>query len=210
VLRYFVAAENDLDFGASSPIHGDSGPLPVTRWKANEHSPFQTAFADGLRQVGVPSVADANDPDQLPGIAVFPATLDSARRRLTTSTAYLTYEVRQRPNLCIRQSTTVTRIQIEGGRAVEAVLDTGEHLVADEIVIASGAIGSPTLLLRSGIGPRDQLTDHGIHVHADLPVGSTMSDHLGTAIPYHHEGSSGPRWRTSSARAHRRVRRETG
>ncbi|EHB58507.1 Choline dehydrogenase [Mycolicibacterium rhodesiae JS60] len=187
VLSYFIAAENDRDFGAT-PIHGGSGPLTVSRWKAAEHSPFQAAFADGLRQVGVPQAADANDPSQLPGIAVFPATLNSARQRMTTSTAYLTDSVRSRPNLDIRPSTSAARIQVESGRAVGVVTSAGDQLRADEVVVAAGAIGSPTLLLRSGIGPREQLMARGIEVHADLPVGSTMSDHLGTAIPYRHEG----------------------
>lgn len=187
VLKYFMAAENDTDFGASS-IHGNSGPLTVSRWKAHEHSRFQAAFADGMRQIGIPVVEDANDPAQLPGIGVFPATLDRSRQRLTTSSAYLTEKVRARPNLDIRSHTPVSTIIIDSGIACGVVLDTGEELTADEIIVSAGAIGSPALLMRSGIGPRDQLTAHGIPVHSDLPVGSTMSDHLGTALTYHHDG----------------------
>lgn len=186
VLKDFIAAEKDLDFGPS-PIHGDAGPLTVSRWKPAEHTPFQLAFAEGLRQVGAPVVEDVNDPDQLPGIGVFPATLDAARRRMTTSTAYLTSDVRARPNLDIRSMTSVSVIVISEGRAVGVVLDTGQEITAEDIVVACGALGSPTLLLRSGIGPADQLTAHGITVHADLPVGSTMSDHLGAALAYHHD-----------------------
>jgi choline dehydrogenase len=187
VLPFFIAAERDLDFGPS-PIHGDSGPLSVTRWQPAEHSPFQSAFADGMRQVGVPAVDDVNDPAQLPGIGVFPATLDCARRRVTTSTAYLTADVRARPNIDIRSKSPVSTITIHGVRAVGVVLDSGEEIMADEVVVAAGAIGSPTLLLRSGVGPTVQLVSRGIRVHADLPVGSTMSDHLGAALAYSHEG----------------------
>lgn len=195
ILRYFIAAENDLDFGAS-PIHGDSGPLRVSRWKSGEHSAFQAAFADGLREVGVPSVDDVNDPAQLPGIGVFPATLDASRHRMTTSTAYLTDSVRSRPNLVVRTAAPVSKLLIADGRAVGVTLDDGEEVRADEVVVAAGAIGSPTLLLRSGIGPREQLASRGIEVHADLPVGSTMSDHLGTALTYQYDrpsvGTGGP------------------
>lgn len=189
VSQYFVAAERDLDFGPS-PIHGDAGPLTVTRWKRHEHCAFQGAFADGMRQIGVQAVADINDPAQLPGIGVFPATLNDDRHRMTTSTTYLTEDVRRRPNLTIRTGTTVATILVENARAIGVVLDNGEQLLADEVIVAAGAIGSPTLLLRSGIGPRQQLTAHGITVHADLPVGSTMSDHLGTALIYRHDGPS--------------------
>ncbi len=195
VLRYFIAAENDLDFGPS-PIHGASGPLRVSRWKPGEHSAFQAAFADGMRQVGVPTVDDANDPTQLPGVGVFPATLDGSRHRMTTSTAYLTDSVRNRPNLITRTAAVVTGVLIEERRAVGVRLDDGEEIRADEVVVAAGAIGSPTLLLRSGVGPREQLATGGIEVHADLPVGSTMSDHLGTALTYQHDrpslGTGGP------------------
>ena len=190
----FVAAENDLDFGPS-PIHGDSGPLTVSRWKPSEHSAFQAAFGDGMRQVGVPWVDDVNDPTQLPGVGVFPATLDDSRHRITTSTAYLTAGVRNRQNLVIRTAATVSKVNIEQGRALGVTLDDGEEIRADEVV-AAGAIGSPTLLLRSGVGPREQLLARGIAVHADLPVGLTMSDHLGTALTYQCDqesvGAGGP------------------
>lgn len=195
VLHYFVAAENDLDFGPSQ-IHGDHGPLRVSRWRPSEHSAFQAAFADGMHQVGVPAVDDANDPTQLPGIGVFPATLDDFRNRMTTSTAYLTDSVRARPNLAIRTAVTVSRIVIEERAAVGVMLDGGEQIRADEVVLAAGAIGSPWLLLRSGVGPREQLAARGIEVRADLPVGSTMSDHLGTAVTYQCDrpsvGTGGP------------------
>jgi choline dehydrogenase len=70
-------------------------------------------------------------------------------------------------------------------------LATGEQIEADEVVVAAGALWSPTMLLRSGIGPADHLAEHGIRVRADLPVGSTMSDHLGPGIPYRHDGPRG-------------------
>lgn len=195
VLKHFIAAERDLDFGPS-PLHGDAGPLTVRRWRPTEHTRFQSAFAEGMRQIGVPTVNDVNDPSQLPGIGVFPATLDSAGHRMTTSTAYLNAAVRARPNLEIRPLTCVSRISIDGRRAIGVILDTGAEIAADEIVVAAGAIGSPTLLLRSGVGPAGQLETHGIRVHADLPVGATMSDHLGAAIAYRHReprsGIGGP------------------
>ena len=71
------------------------------------------------------------------------------------------------------------------------MLVSGEEIEADEVVVAAGALWSPTMLLRSGVGPEGHLAEHGIKVHADLPVGSTMSDHLGAGIPYRHDGPRG-------------------
>jgi choline dehydrogenase len=190
VVRFFIAAERDLDFGPSQ-IHGDSGPLPVSRWRQAEHARCHSAFAEGMRQVGVAATTDVNDPNQLPGIGVFPATIDEARRRVTTSTAYLTESVRARANLDVRPMTAVRTIEVDRGRAIGVILEGGAQLSADEIIVAAGAIRSPALLLRSGIGPVDELRRLGIEGHADLPVGSTMSDHLGPVLTYHHDGPLG-------------------
>ena len=186
----FVAAERDLDFGASA-IHGDSGPLPVRRWRRDELSRAQSAYYDGLLEIGEPPVADINDPSQLPGIGFFPVTIDENAQRVSTSLAYLTEKVRARDNLEIRTNAEVSGIVFDGTRALGAVLGSGEEIEADEIVVAAGALWSPLLLLRAGIGPAEQLAEHDIALRADLPVGSTMSDHLGPGILYRHEGPRG-------------------
>jgi choline dehydrogenase len=190
VVSMFVAAERDYDFG-DSPIHGNSGPLPVRRWRRDEWSRAQRAYFDGMVEVGEPVVADINDPSQLPGIGVFPVTIDERGKRVTTSLAYLTPEVRARENLTVRTNAEVARIAVEGGRATGVTLASGEQLEADEVVVAAGALWSPTLLLRSGIGPADHLSEYGLPVHADLPVGSTLSDHIGPGLPYRHDGPRG-------------------
>jgi len=186
----FIAAERDMDFGAM-PIHGSDGPLPVRRWRKDEMSRGQTAFYEGMVEAGTPTAADINDSSQLPGIGIFPVTIDEQARRVSTSLAYLDDRVRARDNLTIRTKTEVATILIEGGRATGVLLASGEPIEADEVVVAAGAIWSPTMLLRSGIGPASHLADHGIQVHADLPVGSTMSDHLGAGILYRHDGPRG-------------------
>ena len=183
----FIAAERDLDFG-SSPLHGDSGPLPVRRWTRTEHSRAHIAYLDGMRELGEPAVADINDASQLPGLGVFPATIHADARRVSTSLAYLTPTVRARQNLTIRTGCDVAALTLDGRRATGVVLRTGEHLAADEVVVACGALWTPLLLMRSGIGPAAHLADHGIRAVADLPVGETMSDHLGPAIPYEYDG----------------------
>jgi len=186
----FITAERDCDFG-DSPIHSASGPLPVRRWRRDELSRAQRAYYDGMVEVGEPKAADINDPSQLPGLGVFPVTMDEDGQRVSTSLAYLTERVRARPNLTVRTGAEVAKISIDAGRATGVTLVSGEEIEADEIVVTAGALWTPMLLMRSGIGPADQLSKHGIPLHADLPVGSTMSDHIGPGIPYRHEGPRG-------------------
>ncbi|MEM9745789.1 MAG: GMC family oxidoreductase N-terminal domain-containing protein [Actinomycetota bacterium] len=186
----FIAAERDRDLGAS-PIHGDDGPLPVRRWRTDEMSRAQLAYLDGMVDVGERSVDDINDPTQLPGIGVFPVTIDDDGRRVSTSLAYLTDEVRDRGTLTIRTGAEVSRVEIVDGRAIGVVLADGEHVEADEVILSAGVVWSAHLLMRSGVGPAEHLTDHGIEVRADLPVGSTMSDHIGPGLPYRHDGPRG-------------------
>ncbi len=186
----FIAAERDFDFGPSA-IHGNTGPLPVRRWRRDELSRAHRAYYDGMAEIGQPVVADINDPSQLPGIGIFPVTIDEKAQRLTTSLAYLTESVRARDNLEVRTNAEVTGIAFDEGLVTGVTLESGEELEADEVVVAAGALWSPYLLLRSGIGPADHLAEHGIPTRADLPVGSTMSDHLGPGIPYRHDGPRG-------------------
>ncbi|MEM7412405.1 MAG: GMC family oxidoreductase [Myxococcota bacterium] len=186
----FIAAERDLDFGAS-PIHGDAGPLPVRRWRMDELGHAQRAYYEGMLEVGEPAVADIQDPAQLPGIGFFPVTIDENARRVTTSLAYLDEKVRARDNFTLRTQAEVRALVFDGVRVGGVTLATGETLEADEVVLAAGALFTPFLLLQSGIGPADHLADHGLAVRADLPVGRTMSDHLGPGILYRHPGPRG-------------------
>jgi choline dehydrogenase len=190
VIETFKAAETDTDF-PRSPLHGNSGPLPVRRWRPQEMGRAQLAFLDGMTAAGERAVADINDRSQLPGIGIFPVTIDQSGRRVTTSLAYLPRKVRQRENLHIRTGATVHRIILEGLRATGVVLADGEALQADEVILTAGALWTPDLLMRSGIGPAGHLAEHGIHICRDLPVGETMSDHIGPGIRYSHAGPRG-------------------
>jgi choline dehydrogenase len=190
VVETFKAAETDSDF-PNSPLHGSDGPLPVRRWRREEMGFAQLAFLDGMAETGARVVVDINDRSQLPGIGIFPVTIDNTGKRVTTSLAYLTQQVRQRKNLKIRTGIAVHRIILEGLRAVGVVLADGEELRADEVILTAGALWTPDLLMRSGIGPAGHLMDRGIHVYRDLPVGETMSDHIGPGIRYRHEGPRG-------------------
>lgn len=190
VVDTFIAAETDKDF-AASPLHGKDGPLPVRRWRKDEMGRAQIAFYDGMVETGARSIADINDRSQLPGLGIFPVTIDDDGKRVTTSRAYLTAEARARENLTILTQTEVTSLIVDNRRVKGVVLSTGDAIEADEVVVTAGAIWTPRLLMRSGIGPADHLADHGIAAHMDLPVGETMSDHIGPGLQYRHEGPRG-------------------
>ncbi len=165
VVSTFIAAERDVDFGPS-PIHGSSGPLPVRRWRRAEHTRAHVAFFDGMAEVGNAVVADVNDPAQIPGIGVFPATIDDEGRRVTTSLAYLPPAVRARDNFTLRTDAEAATVAIDDARVTGVTLASGEEVEADEVVVAAGALWSPHLLMQSGIGPAAHL---GEHRHADYP-----------------------------------------
>ncbi|MBN9021754.1 MAG: GMC family oxidoreductase N-terminal domain-containing protein, partial [Rhizobiales bacterium] len=112
--------------------------------------------------------------------------MDEQKRRVSTAWAYLTPEVRRRPNLQIRTMTTASRILIEAGRAVGvAVRRDGEQekLRAGRIVVCAGALATPALLMRSGIGPSPHLADCGIAPVLDLPgVGQNLMEHPSSGL----------------------------
>jgi choline dehydrogenase len=90
--------------------------------------------------------------------------------------AYLTDEVRTRPNLTIRGDSEVDQLLIEHGTARGVLTVDGYRYRAGEVILSAGAFGSAAILLRSGIGPAAQLRGHGIEVVADLPVGLRLQD----------------------------------
>lgn len=190
VIETFKAAETDRDF-PDSPLHGNSGPLTVRRWRRDEMGQAQLAFYDGMEEVGVKLVTDINDRSQLPGLGIFPVTIDDDANRLTTSLAYLTPAVRSRTNLNIETGVEVSSVNVEANRATGVVLKDGSEIEADEVIVCAGALWTPNLLMRSGIGPGAHLAEHGISVISDLPVGETMSDHIGPGLRYGHDGPRG-------------------
>ena len=106
------------------------------------------------------------------------------RVRWSPPLAYLTAQVRARPNLEIRPNTSVRHIEFRNGRATAVIVDGpdgttgGERIAAGEVIVSAGAIGSPHLLMLSGVGPADHLDALGIPVIADRPgVGRNLRDH---------------------------------
>lgn len=178
VLPYFKRAENNQRY--ANDFHGDQGPLGVSNPIAP--LPICEAYFRAGQEMGIPFNPDFNGTSQ-EGVGYYQLTQKDARRS-SASVAYLR-PIRERKNLIVRTGVLVTRIVVDKGRAVgvEIVDRPGGQptiLRAErEVIVSSGAIGSPKLLMQSGIGPADHLTSVGVTPVHDLPgVGSNLQDHL--------------------------------
>ncbi len=178
VLPYFKRAENNERY--ANDYHGDGGPLGVSNPIAS--LPICEAYFRAGQELGIPFNPDFNGASQ-EGVGYYQLTQKNARRS-SASIAYLK-PIRGRKNLTVRTGIMVTRVIVEKGRAVgvEIVAKPGgmpEIVRAGrEVIVSSGAIGSPKLLMHSGIGPADHLKSVGIKPIHDLPgVGSNLQDHL--------------------------------
>ena len=181
VLPVFVAMEHDYDFVA--PYHGAGGPIPIRRYGPEEFVPFQAAYMRLCDALGYPVWQDNNDPWST-GAGAHPMNRDG-RRRVSVAEAYL-LPARARPNLTICPNVLVVRLLLEGERAVGVELERAdggrETVFARQVVLSAGAYQTPGVLLRSGIGPREDLTALGLDCVADLPVGRSLFDHPVAAV----------------------------
>jgi choline dehydrogenase-like flavoprotein len=184
VLPYFRRSERHED--GESEFHGGGGPLQVTRQR--DVSPVSLAFVDAIAKVcGVPVLDDFNGAVQ-ECASTYQMTCAN-RRRSSTSVAFL-YPAIARGNVQLVSQALVTGLVIERGRVrgvryVERGVEQTAYAEA-EVVLSAGVIGSPQILMLSGIGPADHLRAHGIDVVADLPgVGANLHDHLMAPLRYH-------------------------
>jgi choline dehydrogenase-like flavoprotein len=178
VLPYFRRFEDNERF--SNAWHGTGGPIGVS----DPISPHRMSkvFVRAAQEAGLPYTPDFNGERQ-EGCGLYQVTQRSGRRS-SAAVEYLRPAM-ARPNLSVRTRAVATRILIEHGRAVgiEYAEDGGstrQTARADaEVLVTSGAIGSPKLLLLSGIGPADELRGLGLEVIHDLPgVGRNLQDHI--------------------------------
>jgi choline dehydrogenase-like flavoprotein len=174
VVPYFRKVEDDYDRQEKS-----TGIYPIRRMPEEEWPAFVTAMRRAADRRGYHYVKDIN---QTPGDGFFamPVSRD-AQVRSTSARSYLTAEVRARKNLTIMAGTTVTKLRFEGRKAVGADVlhkDQAMTLRARRVILSAGAIHSPAILLRSGIGPADDLKQLDIPVVAPLQgVGANLQNH---------------------------------
>lgn len=173
VLPYFKRAEDNQRF--SDDYHSYGGPIGVSMPMAP--LPICDAYIRAGQEIGIPYNPDFNGAQQA-GVGFYQLTQRN-RRRSSAAMAYVE-PVRSRPNLTVRTGAYVTRIVLDGRRAVGVEIAGSEIVRADrDVIVSSGAMGSPKLLLQSGIGPADHLRSVGVDVKHDLPgVGENLQDHL--------------------------------
>jgi choline dehydrogenase len=177
VLPWLRALEDDPTGDPSA--HGVGGPIPIRRWAQDELVPIQHAFFEAARALGHEAATDLNLPGHR-GVGSWPMNL-RGDLRVSPAIAYLE-PARARENLTIAAQTVVSRVLVEGGRVVGVeALQAGQPLriATGRVTLCAGAIGSPEVLLRSGIGPADELRALGIEPRIDLPgVGANLVDHV--------------------------------
>ena len=172
VLPYFRKSEvNDTH---DNRYHGTTGPLGVSQPRAP--LPICEAYFAAAAEIGIPRNRDFTGESQ-DGVGYYQLT-QRWFRRSSTSTAFLKPAL-NRPNLTVKTGAQVLRIVTEKGRAVGVETPDGILRATSEVILSSGAIGSPRLLQLSGIGPADDLQRLGIPVILDRPqVGANLQDHL--------------------------------
>ena len=185
VLPFFNRLESDPDF--DGPLHGKDGPIPIRRYPRAAWPPFVRAVADAIEAEGYGFNPDFNGHFG-DGLTIVPMN-NRPDGRVSAAMAYLPAHVRERPNLAIAVNTTAERILFAGEQAV-GLQATGPHgpivYNAREVILCAGGLHSPTLLMRSGLGPADQLARHNVALLADRPgVGQNLFNHAAAQIAVH-------------------------
>jgi choline dehydrogenase len=175
LMPYFRRAEGNSR-GADA-YHGGTGPLSVS--DLSFQSPMTKTWVAAAQECGLPANDDFNGAQQ-DGSGFYQVTQRDGRR-CSAADAYLRPAM-ARPNLEVRTDARATKVVVEGGRAAGVrYLQRGNEetaYVQGEVIVSGGAIGSPQLLMLSGIGPADHLRELGVTVMVDSPgVGANLSDH---------------------------------
>jgi 5-(hydroxymethyl)furfural/furfural oxidase len=179
VLPYFLKLEADRDF--SGPLHNKSGPVHVQRYPLERWPAFTRAVMGAVARQGWHDINDQNGTFADGYAPVAHSHTDD--RRMGAAWCYLTADVRRRPNLKIMGAAQARRIVFEGARATGVEISrAGEVQVVcgREVILSAGALRSPALLMRSGVGPARELSALGIGLVVDRPsVGKHMMEHPG-------------------------------
>ena len=176
ILPFLKKLENDLD--VTNHYHGNEGPIVVRRYQPDELADDQSAFIEAATTAGFPHTDDHNHPASS-GVGPLPLNNPDGIR-WSTAIGYLTM-ARDRPNFTISPDSHTTRILLNGKRAVGVEYQKAGSSIqvnAEEVVLSAGSIGTPHLLMLSGIGPAEQLQNAGITVVNDMPgIGQNLRDH---------------------------------
>jgi choline dehydrogenase-like flavoprotein len=176
VLPYFNKLEDDLDYG-DKPYHGRGGPIPIYRAPREDWGPIDGALAEAATELGYGWCDDHNAPT---GTGVSPYAINSRNhQRVTTNDGYIE-PARSRSNLEVKGDALVGNVEFDRKRAtaVRVRVDGQWRTISGgEIILSAGAIHTPAILQRSGLGRAEQLRSLGIEPVVDLPVGENLQDH---------------------------------
>ncbi|MBP4138386.1 GMC family oxidoreductase [Flavobacterium geliluteum] len=173
MLPFFKKLESS-DSG-DKELHGFDGPLPVRQLLRTDLTSVQRAFVDATVNVGYKLIEDF-DSANANGVGPYRMNVVNGVR-VNTGMAYLTNKVRKRKNLTILSDAIADKILFEKNKAIGILLANGASYFGKEIIICGGTYGSAAILLRSGIGDKNDLEKLSIPVIADLPVGKNVKDH---------------------------------
>ncbi|MGX1743735.1 GMC family oxidoreductase [Bosea sp. NPDC055353] len=178
VLPYFRKLETDMDY--DGPLHGSSGPIAISRVMPEEWPGFTRATMQALTAEGYRNIGDQNAVFE---DGWFPMSLTTDRRsRRSAAMGYLDATTRRRPNLTIRSGVKVDRVLMEGRRAIGVQIGE-ERIAARRVILSAGALESPAMLLRAGVGEAARLTEAGVAVLHHLPgVGKNLNEHPSMAM----------------------------
>lgn len=189
VLPYFIKSENQQH--GPSEYHGDKGPLSVSDLRHTDV--LSKSFVKAASEVGENTVSDFNGPER-EGLGFYQVTQQGGQR-CSSAKAYLSSAL-SRPNLTVLTETLVEKIVIEDKVAKGVKLSkNGQFLTIGankEVIVSSGAINTPQVLMLSGIGPKQHLAEQGIDCEVDLPgVGQNLQDHLDAIIQHRCDAKEG-------------------
>ena len=157
---FYRKLENDFDRDQSQ---ASPGPYPIRRLPREEWPAFTSAIERAAGARGLPLVEDINEK---PGEGFFPMPLSQdMTTRASSATAYLTAAVRRRPNLRISTETQAISLRFDGLKVCGATVRQGgqiKEISAGEVILSAGAIHSPAILLRAGVGPAADLRKVGV------------------------------------------------
>ncbi|MDB2523066.1 choline dehydrogenase [Alphaproteobacteria bacterium] len=184
VLPYFKRAE-DFSGEGDDEYHGTGGPLSVQK-SNRENDELLDVFVEAGQQAGIPFTKDFNGKRQ-EGVSRYEHTMRGSKR-CSAARGYL-HPALGRKNLHTETDVTVDRIEFDGKKAVGVTFIKGDKSVTvranKEVILSAGAINSPQILLRSGVGPADEIKPHGLEmVHELAGVGQNLQDHLGVVSQF--------------------------
>ena len=170
----FYRAMESCAYGADE-FHGRTGPYRIVRYERADLSQGAAASVSAGEALGFPLIEDVNAPARN-GVSLAPLSVVDGVRE-STAIAYLN-PARGRGNLTVRGDSLVDRVLFDGQRAIGVVLDDGEQIRAHHVVLSAGTYNTPTILMRSGVGPAEHLEQHGVEVVVDSPgVGQNLMEH---------------------------------